>query len=200
MNQLTLKAPFTLSGKGLHSGLEITATFNPAPENHGYKFRRIDLPEQPVVDALAENVVSTVRGTVIGKNGVEISTIEHALSALYALGVDNCLIDVTGPEMPILDGSSIKYVEAIESVGVQELEKEKDFYIIKEKTCFQDKETGSTITIYPDDNFSVETMVEYNSPIIPNQFAILDDLSTFKNEVASARTFVFVRELEELLK
>jgi UDP-3-O-[3-hydroxymyristoyl] N-acetylglucosamine deacetylase/3-hydroxyacyl-[acyl-carrier-protein] dehydratase len=199
MNQLTLKDSFTLSGKGLHSGVEITATFKPAPANHGYKFKRIDIEGEPIVDAVAENVVETVRNTVIGKNGVKISTVEHALAALYASQIDNCLIEVNGPEMPILDGSGIKFVEEIERVGVQELDQEKDFYIIKQKTCYQDKETGSTITIYPDDNFSVETMVEYNSPVIPNQFAVLDDLALFKSEVASARTFVFVRELEALL-
>jgi UDP-3-O-[3-hydroxymyristoyl] N-acetylglucosamine deacetylase/3-hydroxyacyl-[acyl-carrier-protein] dehydratase len=199
MNQLTLKDSFTVSGKGLHSGVEITATFKPAPANHGYKFKRIDLEGEPIIDAVAENVVETVRNTVIGKNGVKVSTVEHALAALYASQIDNCLVEVNGPEMPILDGSGIKFIEAIEKVGVQELEQEKDFYIIKQKTCFQDKETGSTITIYPDDNFSVETMVEYNSPVIPNQFAVLDDLTLFKSEVASARTFVFVRELEALL-
>lgn len=199
MNQLTLKAPFTVKGKGLHSGLEITATFKPAPENHGYKFQRVDLDEQPVIDALAENVVDTTRGTVLGKKEVRISTVEHALAALYSAGIDNCLIEVNAPEMPILDGSASVYVEEIEKVGIEEQKEDKDFYIIKQKTSFRDEETGSTITIYPDDSFNVEVMVEYNSPIIPNQFAILDDLAEFKTEIASARTFVFVREIEQLL-
>lgn len=200
MKQLTLKSPFTLSGKGLHSGMDITAIFQPAPENHGYKFKRVDLEGQPVIDALAENVVDTTRGTVIGKNNVRISTVEHALAALYAAGIDNCLIEVNGPEMPILDGSAIKYVEEIEKVGVEEQKADKDFYIIKEKIRYADEETGSVITFYPDDNFSVEVMVEYDSKVLPNQFAMLDDLAEFKEEVASARTFVFVREIEELLK
>lgn len=199
MNQLTIKAPFTLSGKGLHTGIFITATFKPAPANHGYKFKRIDLPGEPVIDAVAENVVETVRNTVIGEKDVRISTVEHALAALYASQIDNCLIEVDGPEMPILDGSAIKFIEEIERVGLEEQDKEKEYYIIKQKTSCTDKETGSTITIYPDDNFSVETMVEYDSPVIPNQFAILDDIADFKTEVASARTFVFVRELEKLL-
>lgn len=199
MNQLTLKAPFTVKGKGLHSGLEITAAFKPAPENHGYKFQRVDLDEQPVIDALAENVVDTTRGTVLGKKEVRISTVEHALAALYSAGIDNCLIEVNAPEMPILDGSASVYVEEIEKVGTEEQKEDKDFYIIKQKTSFRDEETGSTITIYPDDSFNVEVMVEYNSPIIPNQFAILDDLAEFKTEIASARTFVFVREIEQLL-
>ncbi|MBD5357653.1 MAG: bifunctional UDP-3-O-[3-hydroxymyristoyl] N-acetylglucosamine deacetylase/3-hydroxyacyl-ACP dehydratase [Bacteroides sp.] len=200
MKQLTLKSPFTLSGKGLHSGKDITAVFQPAPDNHGYKFKRVDLEGQPVIDAVAENVVDTTRGTVIGKNEVRISTIEHALAALYAAGVDNCLIEVNGPEMPILDGSAIRYVEELERVGLEEQKAEKDFYIIKEKIRYADETTGSVITFYPDDNFSVEVMVEYDSKVLPNQFAMLDDLSEFKQEVASARTFVFVREIEALLK
>ncbi len=199
MNQITLNAPFTLSGKGLHSGLVLTATFTPAPPNSGYKFKRIDLEGTPVIDALAENVLDTTRNTVIGRGDVRISTVEHALAALYASGIDNCIIEVDGSEMPILDGSAIRFTEEIEKVGLQEQDAEKDFYIIKQKTSYHDKESGSTITIYPDDNFSVETMVEYNSPIIPNQFAVLDDLADFKTEVAGARTFVFVRELESLL-
>ncbi len=199
MKQQTLNSSFTVKGKGLHSGLEITATFKPAPENHGYKFQRIDLEGQPIVDAVAENVVDTQRGTVLGKKDVRISTVEHSLAALYAAGVDNCLIEVNAPEMPILDGSAIIYVNEIKKAGLQEQHAEKDFYIIKQKTSFKDEETGSTITIYPDDNFSVEVMVEYNSQVIPNQFAVLDELSEFEQEVASARTFVFVRELQPLL-
>ena len=199
MNQQTLQVPFSVKGKGLHTGLEITAVFNPAPDNHGYKFRRVDLPDSPVIDALAENVVDTRRGTVLGKNDVVVSTVEHALAALYAAGIDNCLIDVNAPEMPILDGSAKIYVEEIERAGIKEQEADKDFYIIKEKIRVRDEETGSVITIYPDDNFSVEAMVEYNSSVIPNQFAMLDDLADFHTEVASARTFVFVREIEQLM-
>ena len=200
MNQLTLNSEFTVSGKGLHSGLEITATFKPAADNFGYKFKRVDLEGEPVIDALAENVVDTTRGTVLGKNGVVVSTVEHALAALYASRIDNCLIEVNGPELPILDGSAITYIEKIEEVGLKEQDSDKDFYIVKEKLQLKDEETGSTITVYPEDGFSVECMVEYNSPVLPNQFAILDDLSEFKNEVASARTFVFVREIHPLLE
>lgn len=200
MKQLTLAAPFTVKGKGLHTGVEITATFNPAPDNKGYRFRRIDLPESPEIQALAENVVDTTRGTVLGKKDVLISTVEHALAALYASGVDNCIIDLDGPEMPILDGSAIKYVENIERVGLIEQDADKDFYIIKEKISVRDEESGSMLTIYPDEAFSVEVMVEYNSPVLPNQFAILDDLTLFPQEVASARTFVFVKEIEPLMQ
>lgn len=200
MNQLTLNSEFSVTGKGLHSGLEITAVFKPAPENTGYRFKRVDLEGAPEIPALAEYVVETTRGTVIGKGDVRVSTIEHAMAALYAAGVDNCLIEVNGPEVPILDGSAIPFVEGIENVGLAEQKADKDFYIIKEKISLKDDETGATLTIYPDDGFSVEVMVEYNSPILPNQFAVLDDLADFKQEVASARTFVFVREIETLLQ
>lgn len=200
MKQLTLNNSFTVSGKGLHSGLMLEAVFRPAPENTGYKFRRIDLEGEPMIDAIAENVVDTNRGTVVAnRKGDVVSTIEHAMAALYAAGVDNCIIDVNGPELPILDGSAIEYVEKIEAVGLAEQNADKDFYIIKEKMQFKDEESGSTLTIYPDDGFSVECMVEYNSSVLPNQFAVLDDLSEFKQEVANARTFVFVREIEQLL-
>ena len=143
--------------------------------------------------------MDTTRGTVLGKKDVIVSTVEHALAALYASGIDNCLIDINGPELPILDGSAIQYVDNIAAVGTEEQNVEKDYYIIKEKTCVRDEETGSMLTMYPDDNFSVEVMVEYNSAVLPNQFAILDDLADFKQEVASARTFVFVKEIEALM-
>ena len=200
MNRLTLQAPFTLSGKGLHSGLDITATFNPAPVGTGYRFRRVDLPDSPEIEAVAENIVDTTRGTVLGRNGVKVSTVEHALAALYAAGIDNCLIEVNGPELPILDGSAIRYSDEIERIGLVEQNADKDFYIIKEKIQIKDEASGSILTVYPDNGFSVEVMVEYNSKVLPNQFAILDDIADFRQEVASARTFVFVREIETLSK
>ena len=133
MKQSTLKAEFSVKGKGLHTGIEIEATFCPAPENHGYKFQRIDLEGTPTIDALAENVVFTTRGTVISKDDVKISTIEHALAALYAAGIDNCLIKLNAPELPILDGSAKEYCEQISSVGIEEQKAEKDYYIVKQK-------------------------------------------------------------------
>lgn len=199
MNQHTLKAAFSVSGKGLHTGVNITATLKPAPENTGYVFKRIDLEGEPEILAVAENVIDTCRGTVIGKGDVHVSTVEHALSALYAMNVDNCVIELDAPEMPILDGSAAAYAEGIAFVGLEEQKADRDFYIIKEKQSMRDEETGSIITIYPDENFSVQAMVEYNSPVLPNQFAMLDDLADFQTEVAPARTFVFVREIENLL-
>ena len=138
--QNTLAASFSLQGKGLHTGLDIQVTFNPAPENHGYKIKRVDLPEQPIIDAVAENVINTQRGTVIGKKDVVIGTIEHAMAALYASGVDNCLIEVNAPEFPILDGSSRFYTEEIQKVGLQEQNASKDFYIVKHKIEVKDEE------------------------------------------------------------
>ena len=138
--QNTLKGSFSLCGKGLHTGLSLTVTFNPAPENTGYKIQRIDLDEQPVIDAIAEKVIDTQRGTVLGVGDVRVSTVEHGLSALYALGIDNCLIQVNGPEFPILDGSAAMYVEKIQQVGIEEQNAPKDYYIIKKKNgifiCF----------------------------------------------------------------
>lgn len=199
LKQQTLKGSFSLNGKGLHTGVNYTVTFNPAPDNHGYKIQRIDLDGQPIIDAVAENVVDTTRGTVVEKNGVKVSTIEHAMAALYALGVDNCLIQVNGPEFPILDGSAKYFVEAIQRIGLVEQSAVKDFYIIKSKIEFRDEEKGSSIIVLPDDSFSINALISYDSKILSNQYATLEDMKKFPTEIAAARTFVFVREIEPLL-
>ena len=198
--QKTLKGSFSLFGKGLHTGLNLTVTFNPAPENTGYKIQRIDLDGQPIIDAIAENVADTQRGTVLQSKGVRVSTIEHAMSALYALGIDNCLMQVNGPEFPILDGSAALYVEKINQVGIEEQNAPKDFYIIRHKIEVKDEDTGSCITILPDDQFSITTMCSFESKFINSQFATLDSIDKFAEEIAPARTFVFVRDIEPLLK
>nr|WP_314754397.1 bifunctional UDP-3-O-[3-hydroxymyristoyl] N-acetylglucosamine deacetylase/3-hydroxyacyl-ACP dehydratase [uncultured Prevotella sp.] len=198
--QKTLKGSFSLFGKGLHTGLSLTVTFNPAPENTGYKIQRIDLEGQPIIDAIAENVVDTQRGTVLEKNNARISTIEHGMSALYALGIDNCLIQVNGPEFPILDGSAAMYVDKIKEVGVEVQNAEKDYYIIRKKIEIRDERTGSCITILPDDNFSITAMCSFQSKFINSQFATLDDIAKFTDEIAPARTFVFVRDIVPLLE
>lgn len=200
LKQKTLKESFSLSGKGLHTGLELTVTFNPAPDNHGYKIQRVDLKDQPIIDAVADLVTETTRGTVLEKDNVKVSTIEHGMAALYALGIDNCLIQVNGPEFPILDGSSKYYVENIERVGTLEQSAIKDYYIIKSKIEFKDEETGSSIIVLPDDEFSLNVLISYNSEILPNQYATLENMNDFGTEVSEARTFVFVREIEPLLK
>lgn len=198
--QKTLKGSFALCGKGLHTGLSLTVTFNPAPENSGYKIQRIDLENQPVIEALAENVVDTQRGTVLGKGDVRVSTIEHGMSALYAMGIDNCLIQVNGPEFPILDGSASMYVDKINEIGIEEQNAPKDYYIIRHKIEIKDEESGSCITILPDEGFSLTTMCSFESKFINSQFATLDDMDAYATEIAPARTFVFVRDIEPLLK
>lgn len=199
MKQQTLKDCFTVKGKGLHTGAQIEATFCPAPENHGYKIQRIDLEGQPVIDALAENVIATNRGTVIGKGDVCVSTIEHAMAALYALGIDNCLVKINAPEMPILDGSAKPYVEAINSVGIAEQDVEKDYYIVRHKIEVANDESGSKIMILPDDEFSVEVKINFSSPVLANQYASMEHIGEFASEIAPSRTFVFVREIEPLV-
>jgi len=199
--QKTLKGSFTLFGKGLHTGLDLTVTFNPAPENSGYKVQRIDLEGAPIIDAVAENVIDTQRGTVIGLNeNVRVSTVEHALSALYALGIDNCLMQVNGPEFPILDGSAATFAAKIQEIGTEEQNAPKDYYIIRHKIEVKDEENGSCITILPDDEFSITAMCSFESKFINSQFATIDNVNDYATEIAPARTFVFVRDIEPLLK
>jgi len=198
--QKTLAKSFSMQGKGLHTGLNIQITFKPAPENHGYKISRVDLEGQPIIDAVAENVVGTQRGTVLSKNNIQVSTIEHAMAALYASEIDNCLIEVNAPEFPIFDGSSKYFSDEILKVGTVEQNAPKDFYVVKHKIEVKDDETGSSIVILPDDKFSVNVLISFNSPVLNNQYATMDNLSQFPKEIAASRTFVFVREVEMLLQ
>lgn len=196
--QKTLKGSFSLFGKGLHTGVSLTVTFNPAPDNTGYKIQRIDLDDQPIIDAVAENVVDTQRGTVIAKGDVRVSTIEHGMAALYSMGIDNCLIQINGPEFPILDGSAALYVEKIKEVGIVDQSAPKDYYIIRKKIEYKDG--NSIITILPDEHFSITAMCSFNSKFISSQFATLDVIDKFADEIAPARTFVFVRDIMPLLQ
>lgn len=198
--QRTLKGSFSLFGKGLHTGLNLTVTFNPAPENTGYQIQRIDLEGQPKIKALAEKVTETQRGTVISEGDVRVGTIEHGMAALYAMGIDNCLIQVNGPEFPILDGSAVMYVDKIKEVGTVEQNAPKDYYIIRKKIEYKDEETGSCITILPDEQFSITAMCSFQSKFINSQFATLDNINDFATEIAPARTFVFVRDIVPLLE
>lgn len=198
VKQKTLKGSFSLFGKGLHTGLNLTVTFNPAPENTGYKIQRIDLEGHPIINAVAEYVEETQRGTVLVKGNMRISTIEHAMAAIYAMGVDNCLIQVNGPEFPILDGSAAMYVQKIKEVGLSEQNAAKDYYIIRKK--IEIKDGDSIITILPDNDFSITTMCSFKSKFISSQFATLDSISQFEEEISSARTFVFVRDILPLLQ
>ena len=196
--QRTLKNSFSLEGKGLHTGLNIKITFNPAPENHGYKIQRIDLPEQPIIEALAENVVGTQRGTVLKVKDAQVSTVEHALGALYAFGIDNCLMEVNAPEFPILDGSAKFYVEEIQKAGIVEQKEDKDYYVVRNRMEY--KHEGTSIVLLPDNQLSLLVLIDFDSPVLPNQYATLNNLTAFSEEIAACRTFVFVREIEPLLK
>lgn len=200
IKQKTLNKAFTFTGIGLHTGKDIHMTFHPAPENHGIKIQRIDLEDKPIIPALAENVSGTQRGTVLSKGKAQVSTIEHAMAALYALEVDNCLIEVDAPEFPILDGSSKQYVDAILNVGIEEQETYKDYYIVRRKMEVSDPETGSKLTLLPDDSFSINSFIEFDSQFIHNQSASIESMSDFATEIAPARTFVFVRDIEQLHK
>ena len=199
MKQHTLKDSFTLSSVGLHTGLHVTATFHPAPENTGVRLRRIDLPNQPCYQALADYVSATERGTVLERGKWKVSTVEHALSALYALGVDNCLIDVDAPEMPILDGSARYFVKEIQRVGLVEQDAEQQVYVVKE-TIEYISEHGHIMRIDPCDHYELDVTIAFNSNLLREQHATLNRLEDYPKEVASARTFCFVREIEPLLR
>ena len=199
--QKTIGSEFSFEGQGLHTGAKVIATFKPAGIDFGYKIKRTDIEGQPTIDAVAENVKNTTRSTVIGKGDTTISTIEHALSALYALGIDNCLIEINGPEMPILDGSAMPYVEAINKAGIKELDKKAVVYKPNSKIEFIDEKTGCGLCILPDTKFSVNTLLSYpGSKQLGNQFATLDNLASYTSEVATCKTFVFLHELEPLLQ
>lgn len=197
--QQTLATSFTLEGKGLHTGLHITATFCPAEPNTGYQFQRVDLEGQPVIEAVADNVAATNRGTVIKKGDIVVSTIEHAMAALYCAGIDNCLIQVNAPEFPILDGSAEPVAKAIKEAGVKEQEAKREVFRIMKKYEITDEASGTKLEIFPDDHFSVTTFIDFPSPVLNNQYALLNSIDEFDQQIAAARTFVFVREIQPLL-
>lgn len=198
--QCTLKGEVSVSGIGLHSGKNVSITFKPAPINHGFQFKRTDLENQPIIKADADNVVDVSRGTTIEQNGASVSTIEHALAALVALGLDNVLIEIDGVEVPILDGSSAIYLEKLESAGIEEQEAEREYFVIKTPTSYKDEERGVELIALPDDEYNINVMIDYNSKVLGNQHASLKNLSEFKNEISSCRTFCFLHELEMLLE
>ncbi len=196
--QKTLKKEVSLKGKGLHTGLMVEFKLKPAGVNHGFLFQRTDLPEKPTIRAIAENVTDTSRGTTLEENGARISTIEHCLAACAGLGLDNVLIEATGPEAPILDGSSIEYTKAILKAGIVEQEAEKVYFTPSEKVEYYDEEKGIHIIAYPDEDLSMNILIDYNSKVLGNQYATLDDMDKFPEEIAPCRTFVFLHELEFL--
>jgi len=200
LKQHTIADSFSFSGIGLHTGLSINLKFLPAPENHGVRIKRVDLPGQPEMEAVADYVGQTVRGTVLVKDEMQVSTIEHAMAALYAMGIDNCLLEVDAPEFPILDGSARFFVNKIIETGIKEQDAERIFFRITEEISYTNPETGSKISIVPDDTFKVDVKIGFRSKMLKSQTAELTDISTFATEFAAARTFVFVREIRPLLK
>lgn len=198
--QRTLKNSVTLNGKGLHSGVDVSVTFKPAPENHGYKFCRLDLPDKPIIRAMPENVVDTSRGTTLQENNNKIATIEHILAAFHGKQIDNALIEIDGPEAPIMGGSSNMFVEAIKKAGIVEQNAEREYFVVKERIAYTNEENGVDMIIYPDDHLSVNVLIDYDSKVLGNQYAILDKISDFEKEISMCRTFVFFHELEGLAK
>ncbi len=198
--QQTLSGAISFSGKGLHTGVTVNMTVNPAAENHGIVFRRIDLEGTPTVPALCEYVTDTSRGTTIEKGAAKVSTIEHIVSALWTMGVDNALIDIDGPETPIMDGSAREYAAAIEQTGLTEQKADRKYYEVTEKQVYNIPDKGVAIIIYPDDEFTVSVHIDFNSKVVGNQYATLDMFNEYKENIAPCRTFVFLHELEPLLK
>jgi UDP-3-O-[3-hydroxymyristoyl] N-acetylglucosamine deacetylase/3-hydroxyacyl-[acyl-carrier-protein] dehydratase len=197
--QKTILHEVKISGKGLHTGLTVNMLLKPAPENFGIVFKRIDLKDQPEVEANVCNVVDTSRGTVIEKNGARVGTIEHLMATLSALEIDNLLIEIDAPEAPIMDGSSVLHYDQIGEDNIKEQDARKEFFVVREKIVFNDPESGVEIIALPDDEFSLNVMISFNSPVLGNQFAKLDSLKAFRKEISPCRTFVFLHELEFLL-
>ena len=198
--QKTIKSEVTLSGVGLHTGNTVSMTFKPAPVNHGFAFVRVDLEGKPVIEASADYVVNTQRGTNLEKKGVQIQTSEHVLAAAVGLDIDNLIIEINASEPPIMDGSSKYFVEALEKAGIEEQDADIDEYVVKEIISYKDEATGSEIILMPSDEYQVTTMVDFGTKILGTQNATLDKMSDFKKEIADARTFSFLHEIEMLLE
>ena len=198
--QKTIKNEVSLSGVGLHTGNEVSLTFKPAPANHGFAFTRVDLEGSPTIEAKAEYVVNTQRGTNLEKNGVQIQTSEHVLAAAVGLDIDNLIIEINSSEPPIMDGSSKFFIEALENAGIQELDADIEEYIVKEVISYKDETTGSEIILMPANEYQITTMVDFGTKILGTQNATLDRISDFKEEISAARTFSFLHEIEMLLE
>lgn len=199
VKQKTIKTEISLTGVGLHTGKEVKMTFKPAPANNGFTFVRVDLEGQPVIEADANYVVNTQRGTNLEKLGVQIQTPEHVLAALTGCDLDNVIIELNASELPIMDGSSKYFVEAIEKAGIEEQEAKRNVYVVKEVISFTDEATGSEILVMPSDSYCITTMVDFGTKILGTQNATMKCLSEFKNEISDSRTFSFLHELEALL-
>lgn len=198
--QKTIKEAFSVIGIGLHTGEKVTLTVNPAADNHGFKFQRVDVEGEPIINADPDLVVDTSRSTTLGKNGVNVHTTEHILAALSGMEIDNALIQIDGPEIPIMDGSAFPFVEAINQVGIVEQETDKDYFVVTENLTYEDLERHTEMLAVPQDEFRLTVMVDYNSPFLGTQHAHMYHTGEFESEISKCRTFVFLRELEVLAK
>ncbi|MBV6646260.1 MAG: UDP-3-O-[3-hydroxymyristoyl] N-acetylglucosamine deacetylase, partial [Cyclobacteriaceae bacterium] len=198
--QHTINESITVSGVGLHTGVEANMTFVPSKVNHGIKFQRMDLDDQPIVDADVDNVVDLSRGTSIEQNGARVNTVEHTLAAVAGLEIDNILIQLDGPEPPIMDGSAKLFIEALLKAGLKEQNAQRNFFEVPESIFHRDKANNVEIAALPLDDYRVTVMVDYNSPVLGSQHALLNDLTDFHEEISGARTFCFLHEVEELYK
>ena len=200
IKQRTIKSEITVSGTGLHTGQSVNMTFKPAPENHGYKFKRIDIEGHPIVDADVDNVTDTSRGTNLSQNGASVNTVEHVLAALVGLEVDNVLIELDGPETPIMDGSALKFIEALEAADFEDQEAEREYYHIPHNIHYSEPDRKVEMVAMPLDDYRFTCMIDYNSPVLGSQHAAITTITEFKKEISSSRTFCFLHELEMLLE
>lgn len=198
--QHTITRSVSVKGVGLHTGAPVTLTFHPAPEHHGFVFRRGDLPNMPLVKADVDFVVDTSRGTTLSQNGVLVHTVEHTLAALVGLQIDNVLIELDGPEPPIMDGSAQDFTDALLKAGIAEQSADRVIYDIREPIHYQEHERSVELAALPSHHYMTTVMVDYNSNILKAQHAYLNDITRFQFEIADARTFVFLHEVEALHK
>lgn len=198
--QQTIKKEVTIEGTGLHTGAQVKMTFKPAPIDYGYKFQRIDLEGQPLIPALAEYVIDTSRGTTIGRGEARVSTIEHVMAAIYSQGIDNILIQIDGPETPIMDGSAAEFLKVIREAGIEEQDADRQYFEVRENIRYINKERGIEIMAYPDNKFSIDVLIDFNSKVLGQQFASINDISEFNDNISMCRTFVFAHELVPLFK
>lgn len=200
VKQKTIKGEVSLKGVGLHTGVNVMLTFCPATDHHGFKFQRTDLPGQPIIDADCDNVTDTARGTTLSQNGASISTVEHVMAALVGMDLDNVLIKVNGPETPIMDGSSIQFVDALEEVGIVTQAADREYFNIPHNIIYSEPDRKVEIVAMPLDDYRFTCMIDYNSPVLGSQHAGISSIDEFKREIASCRTFCFLHELEYQLK
>jgi len=197
--QKTIGKTVSIKGLGLHTGEEVQISFNPASENHGVKFQRIDLPEKPIINAIVENVKDTARGTTLVQNGAEVKTVEHILAALTGMGIDNVLIQINKAELPIMDGSSMAFIEALKDAGIHEQNEEKDYFELDTSIVYANEDRKVQMIALPSDTFKISVLIDYNSEVLVPQNAILENIEDFATEIAPCRTFVFLHELEYLI-